>query len=266
MPSSPLAIVRFLLSCSLVAPLVLRADPSLPGKVEFNRDVRPILSENCFKCHGFDPKAREADRRLDTREGALADLEGIKAIVPKNLAESDLHVRIHSADKDDQMPPPKSGKKLTARDRAILDRWIEQGAEYQPHWAYAPIARPVVAAPAADAGFLIRNPIDALVAARHAALGLKPAAEADRRTLIRRATLDLTGLPPTPGGGGRFSAGHVARQHLRRLIARLLASPAYGERMAVYWLDLVRYADSIGFHSRQSAERFTVSRLRDPRV
>ena len=222
------------------------AGPSIPDKIEFNRDVRPILSENCFKCHGFDEKKREAKRRIDTREGALADNEGVRAIVPGKLAESDVHTRIHSTDNDEHMPPPKSGKKLDDRQRAIIDKWIEQGAEYQPHWAYAPVAKPEIGNRKSESG----NPIDALVQARLKQIGLAPSPEADPRTLIRRLSLDLTGLPPKPADVDAFANGaNGTRVTYEQIVDRLLASPAYGERMAVYWLDVVRYADSIGFHS-----------------
>ena len=231
--------------------LLLAAAPfaqgaALPDRIEFNRDVRPILSDNCFKCHGFDKKHREADRRLDTRDGALAETEGIRAIVPRKLAESDAHVRIHSTDKDEQMPPPKSGKKLTARQIAILDKWIEQGAEYQPHWAYIAPVRPPL--PQADDAAFTKNPIDALVLAQQRELGMRHAPEADRATLIRRISLDLTGLPPAPAEVDAFTADHSPAAY-EKLVARLLASPAYGERMTVHWLDLVRYADTVGYHS-----------------
>ncbi len=222
------------------------AGSGIPDKIEFNRDVRPILSENCFKCHGFDKNKREGKRRIDTREGALADNEGIRAIVPGKLGESDVHLRIRSTEKDEQMPPPKSGKSLTDRQRAIIDRWIEQGAEYQPHWAFAPIVAPSVPA-AADPAF-VKNPVDALILARQRALGLQHAPEADRATLIRRVSLDLTGLPPKPAEVDAFT-DDKAPEAYEKLVSRLLASPAYGERLAVYWLDLVRYADSIGYHS-----------------
>ena len=221
------------------------ADLPLPQKIEFNRDVRPILSENCFKCHGFDEKKREAKRRIDTREGALAESEGVRAIVPGKLAESELHARIHSTDSDEQMPPPKSGKKLSDRQRAIIDRWIEQGAEYQAHWAYAPLEKNGKGK--TEGG----NPIDALVRARLSQIGLSPSPPADARTLIRRLSLDLTGLPPMPEEVDAFVADSIRNPQsaIRHFSDRLLASPAYGERMAVFWLDLVRYADSIGFHS-----------------
>jgi len=230
----------------LAAPLAGARDAALPDRVEFNRDVRPILSDNCFKCHGFDKKHREGDRRLDTREGALAENDGVRAVVPGKLGESDAHVRIHSADKDEQMPPPDSGKKLTPRQIAILDKWIEQGAEYQPHWAYLAPARPVVP-PVTDAAFG-KNPIDALVWARQQTLGFAPSAEADRPTLIRRVSLDLIGLPPTPAEVEAFVADQSPEAY-EKLVDRLLASPAYGERMAIGWLDVVRYADTIGYHS-----------------
>ncbi len=222
----------------LTVSLAHAAELSLPEKIDFNRDVRPILSENCFKCHGFDAKTREADRRIDTREGALAELDGVRAIVPGKLAESEAHARIHSTDKDEQMPPPNSGKKLDARQRAIIDRWIEQGAEYQAHWAYAQVRRPA------------EKSIDGLVQARLKRIGLSPSPEADARTLIRRLSLDLTGLPPKPEEVDAFAnRSHGSHTTYEQLVDRLLASPTYGERMAVFWLDLVRYADSIGFHS-----------------
>lgn len=222
-------------------------EPPLPEKIEFNRDVRPILSENCFKCHGFDKKKREADRRLDTREGALAENDGIKAIVPGKLAESEVHLRIHSSDKDEAMPPVKSGKKLSERQKAILDKWIEQGAEYQAHWAYlAPACQPVP--PIESGAFPVRNPIDAFIQARLAEMGLQPSPETDRITLARRVFLDVTGLPPSTAEISAFLADESANAY-ERLVDRLLMSPAFGERMAVSWLDVVRYADTIGFHS-----------------
>jgi hypothetical protein len=217
---------------ALVAPV--------PKTIEFNRDVRPILSENCFKCHGFDAKERKAERRLDNREGALAENDKVRAIVPGDLKASDLWERINSKDADEQMPPPKSGKHLTDRDRQVLKLWIEQGAEYQDHWAYI---KPVKAAVPSGA-----HPVDALVGRRLAAVGLKPSPEADRRTLIRRISLDLTGIPPTFAEAEAFVADKATDAY-ERLVDRLIASPHYGERMAVPWLDVVRFADTIGYHS-----------------
>jgi len=248
----PLVKAHLAIVLGLFSPALLHGvEIALPQKIEFNRDVRPILAENCFKCHGFDKKQREANRRLDTREGATADNDGVRAITPGNLAESDLHLRIRSNDKDDVMPPPDSGKKLSDSQKAILDRWIEQGAEYQQHWAYLPIARPTVppvGAEAPAASHKAINAIDQFVRAHLASIGLTPSPEADRATLARRLSLDLTGLPPAPGEMSAFLTDAAADAY-ERLVQRLLASPAFGERMAVYWLDVVRYADTIGFHS-----------------
>ena len=218
----------------------------LPDRIEFNRDIRPILSNNCFKCHGFDKNHREGKRRLDTKEGALADNEGVKAIVPAKLDESEVHLRIRSTDKEEMMPPPKSGKVITDRQRAILDRWIAQGAEYQPEWAYIVPKKPAVPEEA-DKAF-VKNSIDALVLARQRELGLPHAPEADRATLLRRLSLDLTGLPPTQAEVDAFATDPAPDAYEKR-VDGLLASPAFGERLAVYWLDVVRYADSIGYHS-----------------
>jgi hypothetical protein len=232
-------------SAAADAPPVAAASP-LPDQIEFNRDIRPIFSNNCFKCHGFDKKHREGKRRLDTKEGALADNEGVKAIVPGNLDESEVHARIRSTDKDEMMPPPKSGKKITDRERAVIDRWIAQGAEYQPEWAYIVPKRPAIPE-AADKAF-VKNPIDALVLARQRELGLRHGPEADRATLLRRLSFDLTGLPPSRADVDAFVADTAPDAYEKR-VDQLLASPAFGERLAVYWLDVVRYADSIGYHS-----------------
>ncbi len=231
-----------------VPPLAgLGAEPALPAKIEYNRDVRPILAENCFKCHGFDKNARKADLRLDSFEGATAaDKDGVRAIVPGNLKESDAHERIHSTDPDEIMPSPKSERKLSPRQIAILDKWIEQGAAYEPHWAYI---APVKAQPpeAHDAGFE-KNAIDRFVLEHLREAGLPHAPEADRATLCRRVYLDLIGLPPKPAELDAFVADPSPDAY-EKLVDRLLASPHFGERLAIYWLDLVRYADSIGYHS-----------------
>ena len=235
-----------LLAVVIVTPL-FAAEPPVPDKIEFNRDVRPILSDTCFKCHGFDPKHREGGRRFDSREGALAEIDGVRAIVPGNLKASEAHLRLHATDPDDQMPPPKSGKKLTPRQVAILDKWIEQGAEYQDHWAYIKPVRPSVPQ-VRDSGQPVRNPIDAFIQARLATLGIKPSAEADARTLLRRVSFDLVGLPPKPEEVDALGAGDVASGY-EKAVDKLMASPSYGERMAIPWLDIVRYADTIGYHS-----------------
>ena len=212
------------------------ADVRIPAQIEFNRDVRPVLADNCFACHGPDAANRQAKLRLDVREAALAK----EAFFPGKPAASELVVRIHSQDKDEMMPPPDSHKKLSARDKAVLARWIAQGAEYQNHWAYE---RPVKAAIPARA-----NAIDTLVARRLITVRMKPSPEADRRTLIRRLSSDLIGLPPTPAEVAAFMADATPDAY-SRLVDRLLADPRYGERMAVGWLDLVRFADTIGYHS-----------------
>ncbi len=236
----------FLILVSLLATARFSAaeEAVLPDKIDFNRDVRPILSDNCFKCHGFDPKTRDGDRRLDTREGALADNEGVHAIVPGKLATSDLHLRIHSTDKDDVMPPPKTGKKLTARQKAILDKWIEQDAPYDQHWAFKkPQSAPLPEVKKADWS---RGAIDRFVLARLEAAGLAPSPEADKYTLVRRLYLDLIGLPPTPEEADAF-VNDASPDAYEKLVDRLIASPRYGERWARRWLDLARYADTNGY-------------------
>ena len=238
------------LACS--AALVLFAWPSGLfagedlGGVDFARDIRPLLSDNCFACHGPDAKQRKADLRLDTREGALADLDGTSAVVPGKPSESELVRRVTTDDEDDLMPPPDSGKKLDATQKALLQRWIAEGAEYELHWSYKPVARPEP--PRVNNDSFVRNDIDRFVLAALRTKGHEPAREADRRTLIRRLSFDLTGLPPTWEQVRAFVADSSPRA-FGKLVDRLLASPHYGERMAIYWLDLVRYADTMGYHS-----------------
>jgi hypothetical protein len=230
-----------LIAASFATAAVFAADLPIPAKVEFNRDVRPILSDTCFRCHGFDKNTREADLRLDVREAAIADLGGYAAIVPGSPEKSEIWKRITTQEQDDVMPPPKEHRQLSARDKEIVRRWIQQGAEYQPHWAYLPPTKPAVPATAA-------HPVDAFIKARHASLGLKMSAPADRATLARRVYLDLTGLPPTPAQVDAFVANQSPSAY-EQLVDALLAKSEYGERMAVWWLDLVRYADTIGYHS-----------------
>ncbi len=220
------------------------AGPGLPDRVEFNRDIRPILSDTCIKCHGPDPKHREAGLRLDTPEGAYGEFEpGKRALVPGSLEKSLLWKRIVSADREELMPPPKTGKKLDKKQLALLKKWIEQGAEFQGHWAFVPpVKRP--APPLRGWGV---NDIDAHIHARLAREGLKPSPEADRRTLARRVTLDLTGLPPRTEEVEAF-VNDPAPGAYEALVDRLLRSPRYGEHMARYWLDLARYGDTHGLH------------------
>ena len=206
------------------------------AELRYNRDIRPILSDNCFYCHGNDPSHRKAKLRLDVRESALEK----EAFVPGKPSESELVKRIFAKSDDDLMPPPESHKALTKTQKETLRTWIAQGAKYEPHWAYAAPVKADV-----PAGV---NAIDHLVAARLKEVGLKPAPEADRRTLIRRLHADLTGLPPTPEGVAAFVADK-APDACERLVDRLMADPHFGERMAIGWLDVVRFADTIGYHS-----------------
>ncbi len=216
------------------------------GAVEFSRDVLPILSENCFKCHGPDEGARKSKLRLDLRDDALKPAKsGERAIVPGKPAESELLKRISAKDEDDLMPPVKSGKKLTAAQKELLARWIAQGAKWQTHWAFIAPVRPEVPKRGtrnAERG----NPIDAFILARLEKEKLKPSPEADKTTLLRRVTLDLIGLPPTPAEVDAFLADKSPDAY-EKVVDRLLANPHYGERMALPWLDAARYADSNGF-------------------
>ena len=215
------------------------------GRIDFDRDVRPILSENCFACHGFDANKRQAGLRLDVPEIALHRLpSGQTAIVPSNPAASELVARI-TTNTPLHMPPVDSGKKLTAAQIAILRRWIQAGAHYAQHWAFVPPKRPPL--PAVKQKAWPQNPVDRFILARLEQAGLTPSPEADRRTLIRRVTLDLTGLPPIPAEVDAFLADHKPGAY-ERVVDRLLQSPHYGERMALNWLDLARYADTHGYH------------------
>jgi len=214
---------------------------SAAARVDFNRDIRPLLSDTCFACHGPDTQKVKGGLRLDVREQAVKPAKSGKiALVPGRPEESELVRRLQTTDEDAVMPPPESHKTLTPAQKELLQRWIAEGAEYQGHWAYTPPARPVVPADAAA--------IDYLVHQRLADLGLQPSPEADRRTLIRRLYFDLLGLPPKPEEVAAFEQD-TAPGAYGRLVERLLASPHFGERMAIGWLDVVRFADTIGYHS-----------------
>ncbi len=218
------------------------AAPAEP--VRFNRDVRPILSGNCIFCHGPDASHRKGDLRLDLREAALA----AGAIVPGKPEESELVKRIRTHDQGEVMPPPESKKTLTGKERDLLVRWISEGAPYEEHWAYTPIKRPPVPAGAAA-------PIDAFVGEALAAQGARMSPEAGRRELLRRLSLDLTGLPPTPEEVSAF-VSDTAPDAYAKQVERLLASPHFGERMAVWWLDVARFADTVGYHGDQNQRIF----------
>ena len=230
-----------LLACALL-PSVSEAGPV----VDYNRQVRPILSKNCFACHGPDADERQADLRLDDRASALAPAEsGKPAIIPGNIAASALVKRVFATKASLVMPPPKSHKTLTDAEKQILQDWVAQGAPYQTHWSFLAPVRPP--APAVKRAEWTRNPIDRFVLARLESEGLAPAREAGRATLIRRLTLDLTGLPPTLEEIDAFLADSRADAY-DRVVSRLLDSPRYGERMALDWLDAARYADTHGYH------------------
>ncbi|MFN3651335.1 MAG: DUF1549 domain-containing protein [Armatimonadota bacterium] len=214
--------------------------------VDFNRDVRPILSAKCFACHGPDEGSRAAGLRLDLRDEAVKLRGAARAVWPGNPAKSRIYARITEKTPARKMPPPSSGHSLSAAETATLRRWIEQGAPYAEHWSFRRLRRPPV--PAVSGSKWVRSPIDAFVLQRLQLAGLKPSPEADRYTLIRRVSLDLTGLPPTPEEVEAFVADRSPDAY-EKLVDRLLASPHYGERWARMWLDLARYADSAGYGS-----------------
>lgn len=235
----PLRSILSTLTAVLVFQPLCQADPTKPAtsSVSFTRDVRPILSDNCFACHGPDEGKREADLRLDIAESALES----GAVSPGDLDSSELWQRIISEDPSDQMPPPDSHNQLTESQRALIRQWIESGAAYQQHWSFIAPEKPDV--PAID----VKNPIDAFLRERLRTEGLTPAPLADRRTLVRRVTLDLTGLPPTPSEVERF-VNDDSTDAYEKLVDRLMNRVTYGEHMARYWLDLARYADTHGLH------------------
>jgi hypothetical protein len=208
--------------------------PAKPVAVDFQREVRPILSDNCFFCHGPDQGTRMMDLRLDSKEGAFAERKAGRLLVPGNPAASLLYQRVTTGDKARTMPPAHSKKSLTAAQKDTLKRWIEQGAPWKEHWAFAAPLRP--AGPAVTNVRWARNPIDRFVLARLEAAGLQPAAEADRRALARRAALDLTGLPPTPEMMAQFLNDKSPKAY-EEYVDRLLATGQWGEHRARYWLD-----------------------------
>ena len=217
-----------------------------PASIDFNRDIRPILSENCFSCHGPDEGRRKSGLRLDIEAEAFKELKsGHRALIPGDVEHSTLVNRLVTHDEDDLMPPPKSGKKLTEREIKLLTSWVKAGAKWKQHWSFLPPEAPAVPKPR-NARWE-RNEVDAFVAERLERAGLQPAPEADRATLIRRVKFDLTGLPPTIEEVDQFLADRSPEAY-EQLVDRLLKLPQYGERMAANWLDLARYADTSGYH------------------
>ncbi len=247
-------VLAALLGAAALAPVLSVAAVPAPGagsaapparKLDYDRDIRPILSESCFTCHGFDPNKRQAGLRLDLVAGATGKLpSGSIAIVPGNPGASALVARITARD-ESIMPPPGSRHALTPAQIRTLRQWVAQGAPYAPHWAFVPPTRPSL--PQVRQSAWVRNPVDRFILARLEALGLPPSPEADRPTLVRRVSQDLRGLPPTLAEVNAF-VGDTRPDAYERMVDRMLASPHYGERMALKWLDLARYADTHGYH------------------
>ncbi|MBW8865672.1 MAG: DUF1549 domain-containing protein, partial [Verrucomicrobia bacterium] len=225
-------------------------------KIDFNFQVRPLLSDRCFTCHGPDSRARKKDLRLDTHDGLFKKLDdGTFVVKPGDTNKSELIRRIFATD-DDQMPPEKSKRVLSEADKNLLKRWVEQGAEYKPLWSFIPVEK---VTPPPRANKWAENPIDDFVSAKLAVEKLSPSPPAARATLLRRLSLDLTGLPPTPEDLDSFAADASPAAY-QRMVEKYLSSPAYGERMALDWLDLARYADTYGY---QQDEPRDVSPWRD---
>lgn len=245
--------MRFLLGICCVLTSLLLVDCQQSGSitgvrdsVDYNLHIRPILSDRCFKCHGPDANQRKANLRLDTPEGALAALKdnpSAHAIVPGEPDQSEVFFRISTSDTSVLMPPPNSNLSLNAAEIALIEKWIEQGARYKPHWAFIPPKKHPL--PEVDQAWP-KNEIDYFILEKMEAAGLQPNAEADKARLLKRVSLDLTGLPPTPELHARFLADH-SEDAYEKIVDELLAQPQYGEKMAVHWMDVARYADSHGY-------------------
>ena len=228
-------------SCCVVAPAGVSAAADVSPRLSYNRDIRPILVENCFSCHGADSAGRRAGLRLDRREDAIDS----GALVPGDPDSTVILDRVYSDDPDEVMPPPALKKTLTPEQKELLRRWVAEGAEYEPHWSFIPPRKPELPAVSHDAW--VRTPIDRFILAGLDAAGLEPAPEADRRTLARRAALDVTGLPPEPAAVEAFVADGRPDAY-ERYVDMLLASPEWGEHRGRHWLDYARYADTHGIH------------------
>ncbi|HSU54551.1 MAG TPA: DUF1549 domain-containing protein, partial [Candidatus Dormibacteraeota bacterium] len=223
--------------------------PHPKDKIDFNFQVRPILADRCFKCHGPDEKARKAKLRLDMPESAYSVRDTNKqtrAIVPSHPEQSELVRRITTSDDDDRMPPQASNLSLTPEEKEVLRRWVLEGGEYKTHWAFSPVRKPAV--PSSVQNSQARNPIDAFVLARLEKEGLTLSPEATRETVIRRLSFDLRGLPPTLQEIDEFLTNSAPKAY-EQIVDKFLASPAYGEHLANDWLDLARFADTYGYQS-----------------
>ncbi|MFM7058597.1 MAG: PSD1 and planctomycete cytochrome C domain-containing protein [Planctomycetota bacterium] len=245
-PEIPTSILRGIVAATVISITALTPLPAHAQEpLQFNRDIRPILSALCFQCHGFDQKTRQGGLRLDTRDGAVAEHDGLAAIRPGHPETSELLQRITSSDPDIVMPPPESKKSITPAQVEILRRWIAEGAPYQQHWAFEPPRQvPSISVHNVD---WIRNPIDAFILQRLEQANLQPQPEASRETLIRRVALTLTGLPPAVTDVERFLADS-SPSAFETMLNQYLQSPRYGEEQARYWLDAARYADTHGLH------------------
>ena len=235
-----------LASCGIEIPDAVEAEmASLPDQIDYNFHIKPILSDRCYACHGPDAQKREGDLRLDIKDQAFAALASGngKAIVSKNVGNSQLVHRILSEEVDIQMPPPTSNLSLTDKEKALLIKWIEQGAEYKPHWAFTKPEKSTI--PIAGKDWAI-NEVDHFIADQLAQQNITPAPVANREQLIRRLYFDLTGLPPTLEDLDRWMQD-TRPDYYEHLVDYLLASPAYGERMTAHWLDVARFADSEGY-------------------
>ena len=231
----------------VLAVIAIGADSSAAVPLRYNRDIRPLLSDSCFHCHGPDARQRKGGLRLDIRDDALKPAKsGAVAIVPGKPEASELLARINQTDPDELMPPAEAHKILTAKQKELLRQWIAEGANYEAHWAYTPVVRPAVPGIAHPKSQII-NPIDAFIQGPLLAKGIAPSPLAEPATLLRRLSLDLTGLPPSPE-----SIVSVDFSTLKIHLASFLKSPQYGERMAQHWLDVVRYADTVGYHGDQN--------------
>lgn len=243
--------------CSIALAFVTTTAAAAEMPVHFDRDIRPILSDNCYACHGPDEAARDSELRLDTRAGAMAELDGHFAIVPGKPDDSELIRRILSEDPDEVMPPSTHRKRLSEEQKQLFIRWVQQGAEWSDQWAWSAPQRHDP--PDVTAVGSVSNWIDAFILARLEAEGISSSEPADRRTLIRRLSFDLLGLPPTVEQVEAFLSDE-RDDAWSRLVDSFLQSPRFGERMTVYWLDLVRYADTVGYHGDQNV---SVSPYRD---
>ncbi len=256
-----LSSIRSLMSKCLIASVAVSVVSGLAAatdsRIEFNRDIRPLLSQNCLPCHGHDKNTRKADLRLDLREDSILEKDGRRPIVPGDSTSSELIRRIYTLDSDDRMPPEDSGKELSEPEKELLKAWIDQGAEYQSHWSFIPPVQSLL--PDVGDAAWPANPIDYFILNRLDEEGLMPAAEADERRLIRRLYLDVIGLPPTVEEVDRFIEAGGNDAYVNK-VDELLSSTAFGERLAVFWLDLVRYADTVGYHGDQP---FSVYPFRD---